>query len=176
MSATFQVTRDLGWEYLEKLAKQKIMQVQSSTDPPKKLALGERAVMVDGNEYNALQLKEAGPADRDRLSVGRNADGGRAERDLQERPPIRTHTLGKNYMFTPECRAAHHRCGCVALGPSASEGKSGPQAVQGRQSDEGRRGGRSRRTPSRSSSATARYSAFKGSRRPDDSGNRESKR
>src|SRR5215204_640983 len=44
MSATFQVTRDLGWEYLEKLAKQKIMQVQSSTDPPKKLALGERAV------------------------------------------------------------------------------------------------------------------------------------
>ena len=57
MTATFQVTRDLGWEYLEKLAKQKVMQVQSSTDPPKKLALGERAVMVDGNEYNALQLK-----------------------------------------------------------------------------------------------------------------------
>ena len=60
MTATFQITRDLGWEYLEKLAKQKIMQVQSSTDPPKKLALGERAVMADGNEYNALQLKEEG--------------------------------------------------------------------------------------------------------------------
>src|ERR1700716_1960644 len=60
MTATFQVARDLGWEYFEKLAKQKVMQVQSSTDPPKKLALGERAVMVDGNEYNALQLKEAG--------------------------------------------------------------------------------------------------------------------
>jgi iron(III) transport system substrate-binding protein len=28
------------------------MQVQSSADPPKKLALGERAVMADGNEYN----------------------------------------------------------------------------------------------------------------------------
>src|SRR5215213_9856001 len=54
MSATFEVARDIGWEYFEKLAKQKIMQVQSSTDPPKKLALGERAVMVDGNEYNAL--------------------------------------------------------------------------------------------------------------------------
>ena len=39
MSATFEIVRDLGWEYLEKLAKQKIMQVQSSTDPPKKLAL-----------------------------------------------------------------------------------------------------------------------------------------
>ena len=39
MTATFQITRDLGWEYLEKLAKQRIMQLQSSADPPKKLAL-----------------------------------------------------------------------------------------------------------------------------------------
>jgi len=37
-----------------------VMQVQSSTDPPKKLALGERAVMADGNDYNLIQLKEAG--------------------------------------------------------------------------------------------------------------------
>ena len=51
MTATFQIARDLGWDYLEKLAKQRIMQVQSSTDPPKKLALGERAVMVDGDDY-----------------------------------------------------------------------------------------------------------------------------
>ena len=36
------------------------MQVQSSTDPPKKLALGERAVMADGNEYGVVLLKEAG--------------------------------------------------------------------------------------------------------------------
>src|SRR3569623_320921 len=36
------------------------MQVQSSTDPPKKLALGERAVMADGNDYNMIQLKERG--------------------------------------------------------------------------------------------------------------------
>ncbi len=60
MTATFQITRDLGWDYLEKLAKQKIMQVQSSTDPPKKLALGERAVMADGNEYNMFLEKEKG--------------------------------------------------------------------------------------------------------------------
>jgi iron(III) transport system substrate-binding protein len=37
-----------------------VMQVQSSTDPPKKLALGERAVMADGNDYNLVQLKEQG--------------------------------------------------------------------------------------------------------------------
>ena len=60
MTATFQIVRELGWEYLEKLAKQRVMQVQSSTDPPKKLALGERAVMADGNDYNLVQLKEKG--------------------------------------------------------------------------------------------------------------------
>jgi iron(III) transport system substrate-binding protein len=60
MTATFQLVRELGWGYLEKLSKQRVMQVQSSTDPPKKLALGERAVMADGNEYNVVLLKEAG--------------------------------------------------------------------------------------------------------------------
>jgi iron(III) transport system substrate-binding protein len=60
MTATFQTVRELGWEYYEKLAKQRVMQVQSSTDPPKKLSLGERAVMADGNEYGVVLLKEAG--------------------------------------------------------------------------------------------------------------------
>jgi iron(III) transport system substrate-binding protein len=60
MTATFQMVREFGWEYYEKLSKQRVMQVQSSTDPPKKLALGERAIMADGNEYNVVLLKEAG--------------------------------------------------------------------------------------------------------------------
>src|SRR4030088_962079 len=60
MTATYQMSRDLGWEVFEKLAKQKVMQVQSSADPPKKLALGERAVMADGNEYNMFTEKEKG--------------------------------------------------------------------------------------------------------------------
>jgi len=60
MTTTFQIVRELGWDYYEKLAKQRVMQVQSSTDPPKKLALGERAIMADGNEYNVVLLKEAG--------------------------------------------------------------------------------------------------------------------
>src|SRR6516164_1985045 len=60
MTATFQITRELGWSYLESLAKQRVLQVQSSTDPPKKLVLGERAVMADGNEYNVFQMKESG--------------------------------------------------------------------------------------------------------------------
>jgi iron(III) transport system substrate-binding protein len=60
MTATFQMVRELGWEYFEKLSKQRVMQVQSSTDPPKKLSLGERAIMADGNEYGVVLLKEAG--------------------------------------------------------------------------------------------------------------------
>src|SRR4030081_365165 len=60
MTATFQIVRELGWGYFEKLATQRIMQVQSSTDPPKKLALGERAVMADGNDYIPPQLRAGG--------------------------------------------------------------------------------------------------------------------
>src|SRR2546421_5507903 len=60
MTATYQMQRDLGWTFFEQLAKQNIMQVQSSADPPKKLEIGERAVMADGNEYNIFQMKEAG--------------------------------------------------------------------------------------------------------------------
>src|ERR1043165_7324349 len=60
MNATFQIARDLGWEYLEKLAKQRIMQVQSATDTPKKLALGEGAIMIAGAVYLVTRDKEAG--------------------------------------------------------------------------------------------------------------------
>jgi iron(III) transport system substrate-binding protein len=60
MNATFQIARDLGWEYFEKLAKQRVMQVQSATDTPKKIALGERAIMIDGAGYLVIQAKEKG--------------------------------------------------------------------------------------------------------------------
>ena len=67
MTATFQISRDVGWQYFEKLAQQKVMQVQSSADPPKKLALGERAVMADGNEYNCSSCRRR--ATRSRSSI-----------------------------------------------------------------------------------------------------------
>src|SRR5215216_4262249 len=60
MNSTFQVARELGWEYFEKLAKQRVLQVQSATDTPKKIALGERAVMVDGAGYLVIRYKEEG--------------------------------------------------------------------------------------------------------------------
>jgi iron(III) transport system substrate-binding protein len=60
LTATYALSHELGWPYLEKLAAQKVMQVQSAGDPPKKLALGERAVQVDGVDAILLQLKEQG--------------------------------------------------------------------------------------------------------------------
>jgi iron(III) transport system substrate-binding protein len=60
MTATQQLSRDLGWAWFEKLAKQRIMQVQSATEPPKKIALGERAIMADGGEYVVVENKKKG--------------------------------------------------------------------------------------------------------------------
>jgi iron(III) transport system substrate-binding protein len=60
MTATQQMVATLGWGYFEKLAKQKVMQLQSAADPPKKVAAGERAIQVDGADYTILQLQEKG--------------------------------------------------------------------------------------------------------------------
>jgi iron(III) transport system substrate-binding protein len=102
LTATFQIARDIGWPYFEKLAQQKIMQVQSATDPPKKLALGERAIMADGGEYVALGLKEKGdpielvyPAEGTPLIVGPNAV-------FVNAPNPNAARLLQSYMFSPE--------------------------------------------------------------------------
>ena len=52
LTGTFAITKLLGWDYLEKLSKQGVQQLQSTTATPKSIASGERAVMVDGTEYN----------------------------------------------------------------------------------------------------------------------------
>jgi iron(III) transport system substrate-binding protein len=104
MTATFQMSRDIGWDYFEKLAQQKIMQVQSSTEPPKKLALGERAVMADGNEYNMFQLKEGGSpvepvyaTEGSPLIVGPNGI-------FKAAPNPNAARLFQSFSFTPECQ------------------------------------------------------------------------
>lgn len=60
MTATHQIARELGWGYFEKLAKQRVLQVQSATEPPKKIEAGERAVAVDGSDYLFWMAKERG--------------------------------------------------------------------------------------------------------------------
>jgi iron(III) transport system substrate-binding protein len=104
MTATFQMSRDIGWSYFEKLAQQKVMQVQSSTEPPKKLALGERAVMADGNEYNIFQLKEKGdpveivyPTEGAPLIIGPNGV-------MKNAPNPNAARLFQSFCYTPECQ------------------------------------------------------------------------
>jgi iron(III) transport system substrate-binding protein len=102
LTATYQIARDIGWSFFEKLAQQRIMQVQSATDPPKKLALGERAIMADGGEYVVLQMKEKGdpleivyPAEGTPLIVGPNAI-------FKNAPNPNAARLLQGYMFSPE--------------------------------------------------------------------------
>ena len=118
------------------------MQVQSATDPPKKLALGERAIMADGGEYVALQLKENGepieivyPTEGTPLIVG-------PERDLQERaqperraPVAELHVLARGPAGHDRLRAA-----CTRSTPLAKE-KPGRTPLSQDQGHEGRRGG-----------------------------------
>jgi iron(III) transport system substrate-binding protein len=60
LTATHEIAQALGWSYFDKLGTQKVMQVQSSTDSPKKLAIGERPIMADGTESNMVVLKDGG--------------------------------------------------------------------------------------------------------------------
>jgi iron(III) transport system substrate-binding protein len=104
LTATFEMVRDIGWEYFEGLAKQNIMQVQSSTDPPKKLSLGERSVMADGNEYNVFLLRESGqpveviyPTEGTPFVIGPNGI-------FKAAPNPNAAKLFQNYCFTPEAQ------------------------------------------------------------------------
>jgi len=104
LTATYQMARDLGWSYFEQLAKQNVMQVQSSADPPKKLALGERAVMADGNEYNIFLLRESGqpvelvyPSEGSPLIVGPNGM-------FKNAPNPNAARLFQSYMFSVEAQ------------------------------------------------------------------------
>jgi len=104
MTATYQMQRDLGWGFFEKLAAQNIMQVQSSADPPKRLALGERAVMADGNEYNIFQIAEKnGPVAPVYATEGSPLIVGPTGM-FKAAPNLNAAKLFCNYSFTPECQ------------------------------------------------------------------------
>src|SRR5665647_1840484 len=104
MTATYQMQRDLGWGFFEKLAAQNVMQVQSSADPPKRLALGERAVMADGNEYNIFQIKEKnGPVAPVYATEGSPLIVGPTGM-FKAAPNPNAARLFCSYSFTPECQ------------------------------------------------------------------------
>jgi iron(III) transport system substrate-binding protein len=102
MTATFELSRALGWPFFQKLGQQQVLQVQSSTEPPKKLALGERAVMVDGNEYNVLIDRQKGaPITIVYPTEGTPLVAGMAGL-LKEAPHPNAARLFVNYLFSRE--------------------------------------------------------------------------
>ena len=118
MTATQQVARELGWGYFEKLAKQKVLQVQSATEPPKRIEAGERAIAVDGSE-RARTADRGHPAGRGH-AADLQPDGG-----LQERAQ-------------PQRRAPAGRLDHVGRGPEVHRRPERPVSGQ----PEGRRQGR----------------------------------
>jgi iron(III) transport system substrate-binding protein len=111
MTDTQALSQALGWGYFEKLGKQKVLQVQSSTEPPKKLAQGERAVMADGNEYNIFLLKESGvPVEPVYATDGSSLVIGNAAL-LKNAPHPAAARLFYHYMFTREAQQANSDVG-----------------------------------------------------------------
>src|SRR6476619_797701 len=111
MTATYQMQRDLGWSYFEKLAQQNILQVQSAAEPPKKIALGERAIQADGVEYLILKEKESGQPvepvyapEGSPLIIGPNGL-------FKAAPNPNAARLFQSFCFTPECQQL-----CIDIG------------------------------------------------------------
>jgi len=130
LTATYQTARDVGWDYYEKLAKQRIMQVQSASDPPKKLALGERAIMADGIEYGVFQAKESGkpvdviyPVEGSPLIIGPNGV-------LKSAPNPNAARLFQSYMLSAECQQFNVEFGGLRSAHALVKDKAGRKPMK----------------------------------------------
>ena len=130
LTATYQTARDVGWDYYEKLAKQRIMQVQSASDPPKKLALGERAIMADGIEYGAFQAKESGkpvdviyPVEGSPLIIGPNGI-------LKSAPNPNAARLLQSFMLSAECQQFNVESGGLRSAHALVKDKAGRKPLK----------------------------------------------
>ena len=134
------------------------MQVQSATDTPKKIALGERAVMVDGAGYLVIRYKEEGqpveivyPAEGTPLATGPSAV-------FKAAPNPNAARLFQNWMHSREAQQILVDCGAPVFGARADRGEAGRPHARRHQADEGGPGGRREGRRGRSRSATRRSS------------------
>jgi iron(III) transport system substrate-binding protein len=130
LTATYQTARDVGWDYYERLAKQRVMQVQSASDPPKKLALGERAIMADGIEYGVFQLKETGkpvdviyPVEGAPLIIGPNGI-------LKSAPNPNAARLLQSFMLSAECQQFNVDLGGLRTAHAQVKDKAGRKPLK----------------------------------------------
>src|SRR5688572_7803135 len=102
LTGTYAISKALGWDYLEKLSKQGVQQLQSTTATPKSIASGERAVMVDGNEYNMfIEMQNKSP-----VRIIYPAEGTpfvtSPSAILAQAPHPNAARVFQNFIFTPE--------------------------------------------------------------------------
>ena len=103
VTITHTMTKMLGWDYFEKLAKQNVMQVQSATEPARKVAVGERAVSLDSMEYAFSELAKGAPL----LIVYPEEEAPRITSPaavLERAPHPNAARLFASYLFTPEAQ------------------------------------------------------------------------
>jgi iron(III) transport system substrate-binding protein len=104
LTSTFATEKAMGWPYFDALAKQRIMQVQSASDPPKKVAQGERSIMVDGSEYVVFYLREAGnPIELVYAAEGSPLISGQAA-VMKDAPHPNAARLFAEYIFSARCQ------------------------------------------------------------------------
>jgi iron(III) transport system substrate-binding protein len=130
LTATYQTARDVGWDYYEKLAQQRVLQLQSASDPPKKLALGERAIMADGIEYGIFQLKEKGQpvepiyaVEGSPLIIGPNGI-------MKSAPNPNAARLFQSYMLSAECQQFNVDLGGLRSAHSQVKDKPGRKPMK----------------------------------------------
>ena len=142
MNSTFQIARDLGWDYLEKLAKQNVLQVQSATDTPKKIALGERAVMVDGAGYLVIRNKEDGQPVEIVYPTEGTPLAHRPERGVQGRAQPERRAAVPELDARARSPADPGRLGAPVFAAQADRREARRPQARRHQADEGRRRGR----------------------------------
>lgn len=104
LTSTYATEQALGWDYFDKLAKQKVLQVQSASEPPKKVAQGERSIMFDGSEYVVFYLKESGnPIEVVYPTEGSPIISGQAS-VMKDAPHPNAARLFAEYCFSADCQ------------------------------------------------------------------------
>lgn len=118
---TLALSRALGWEFYEKLAKQGVLQVQSATDPPMRTAQGERAIMADGAENTSNRLIMEGAP----LVLIYPPEGvpvvavGSVVMKRSQRPSAAQ--LFMHFLVSPECQAINVGNGARSFDPGVTE-------------------------------------------------------
>src|SRR3977135_991097 len=104
LTATFEMVRDIGWDFYENLPQQNLMQGQSATGPPHKQRRGDRSVVPQDTEYNISALREPGqpveaiyPTEGTPFVIGPTGI-------FKAAPNPNAAKLFQNYCFTPEAQ------------------------------------------------------------------------